>query len=180
MRKCEYCGKEFKAFSPDYCSRECYERNVLEKWGCADKIAESGGNIMSEEIWERIYDKGKQKDIEKRLEIAYERKNWHELHIALWVWLSLDGEREKEEWFEMFNVPEVSNYCFPCEVAKIGAGCVNCPIQRLEKNDWSKCANGLYEKWVRTHKVAEREKLAREIATMKWEEICRTNREELL
>ena len=48
MRKCEYCGKEFKAFSPDYCSRECYERNVLEKWGCADKIAESGGNIMSE------------------------------------------------------------------------------------------------------------------------------------
>jgi hypothetical protein len=140
MKKCKYCGKEFKAFNP---------------------------KTEFEEIWERIYDKGKQKDIEKKLEIAYERRNWHALHIALWTWLSLNGEREKEEWFEIFNVPRVSNDCFACEVANIGAVCVNCP---MERNVLKQCANGLYTKWVSTNKIAEREKLAREIATMKWEE----------
>ena len=119
------------------------------------------------ERWEYLYAKKTIKDTKKRLEVDYKRGNWHALHIALWTWLSLNGEREKEEWFEMFNVPKVSNYCFACEVANIGAGCVNCPIQR---DDWGKCANGLYEKWKYTHKIAEREKLAREIATMKWEE----------
>jgi len=122
------------------------------------------------ERWEYLYAKKTIKDIKKRLEVDYKRRAWHALHIALWTWLSIDGEREKSEWFETFGVPEVSNYCFACEVAKIGTVCVNCPIQHLEKNYLWQCANGLYEKWVCTRKIAEREKLAREIATMKWEE----------
>jgi len=117
--------------------------------------------------WVEIYRSGTDGEIEAALKTLYKMKAWHDLHVALWTWLSLDAEREKEEWFEMFNVPKVSNYCFACEVANIGAGCVNCPIQR---DDWGKCANGLYEKWKYTHKIAEREKLAREIANMKWEE----------
>lgn len=117
---------------------------------------------MSEERWERIYDKGKQKDIEKRLETAYERKNWHELHIALWVWLSLDGEREKEEWFGAFNVPGVKHYCFACEVAQ---ECFNCP---MEQDSLEQCANGLYAKWIHTDKIAEREELARKVAEQEW------------
>ena len=119
------------------------------------------------ERWEYLYAKKTIKDIKKRLEVDYKRRNWHALHIALWTWLSLNGEREKEEWFEMFNVPRVSNDCFACEVANIGVVCVNCP---MERNVLKQCANGLYTKWVLTDKVAEREKLAREIATMKWEE----------
>jgi hypothetical protein len=119
------------------------------------------------ERWEYLYAKKTIKDIKKRLEVDYKRRNWHALHIALWTWLSLNGEREKEEWFEMFNMPRVSNDCFACEVANIGAVCVNCP---MERNVLKQCANGLYTKWVCTHKIAEREKLAREIATMKWEE----------
>ena len=116
------------------------------------------------ERWEYLYAKKTIKDIKKRLEVDYKRGNWHALHIALWTWLSLDGEREKEEWFDKFGVHRVEHYCFACEVTK---ECVTCP---MERNDLGKCANGLYEKWVCTHKIAEREKLAREIATMKWEE----------
>ena len=119
------------------------------------------------ERWEYLYAKKTIKDIKKRLEVDYKRRNWHALHIALWTWLSLDGKREKREWFETFDVPEVINYCFACEVAKIGAGCVNCP---MEQDKDRQCANGLYTKWAFTYKIAEREKLAREIATMKWEE----------
>ena len=122
------------------------------------------------ERWEYLYAKKTIKDIKKRLEVDYKRGNWHALHIALWTWLSLNGEREKEEWFEMFDVPKVTNYCFACEVAEVADGCIGCPIQQLQRNDWMKCANGLYAKWIHTDKIAEREKLAREIATMKWEE----------
>ena len=117
------------------------------------------------ERWEYLYAKKTIKDIKKRLEADYKRGNWHALHIALWTWLSLNGEREKEEWFSLFGVPEVINCCFACEAAN---KCVNCP---MEQDKDGQCANGLFEKWVHTCKIAEREKLAREIATMKWEEI---------
>ena len=119
------------------------------------------------ERWEYLYAKKTIKDIKKRLEVDYKRGNWHALHIALWTWLSLNGERGKSEWFETFDVPEARHYCFACVVALT---CVNCPLPRI-KSRGVECANGLFEKWVCTHKIAEREKLAREIATMKWEEI---------
>ena len=115
--------------------------------------------------WVESYRSGTDGELKAAIKTFYNMKAWHELHIALWVWLSLDGERGKREWFEVFDVPEVASHCFACEVAK---QCVNCPIQR---NDRAKCANGLYGKWVRTNKIAKREKLAREIAVMKWEEI---------
>ena len=132
--------------------------------------------------WVEVYRAVADGEIKAAIKTLYKMKCWHDLHVALWTWLSLDGKRKKKEWFERFDVPEVTDYCFACEVAKIGAldvsvrfprlvGCVNCPIQHLERNDRSKCANGLYDKWVSTDKIAEREKLAREIATMKWEEI---------
>ena len=117
------------------------------------------------ERWEYLYAKKTIKDIKKRLEVDYKRGNWHALHIALWAWLSLNGERKKEEWFSLFGVPEAINYCFACEAAQ---KCVNCP---MERNVLGRCANGLYTKWIFADKIAEREKLAREIATMKWEEI---------
>lgn len=117
--------------------------------------------------WVEVYRSCTDGAIKAALKTLYNMKCWHDLHVALWTWLSLDGKRGKSEWFETFDVPEVTNYCFACVVAK---ECVNCPIQRLERNDWWKCANGLYEKWIDTDKIAEREKLAREIATMKWEE----------
>ncbi len=122
------------------------------------------------ERWEYLYAKKTIKDIKKRLEVDYKRRNWHALHIALWTWLSLNGEREKSEWFEAFNVPEVRSYCFACEMAAtIDAKrvCHNCP---MGKDEGGRCACGLHDQWVSTDKIAEREKLAREIATMKWEE----------
>ena len=119
------------------------------------------------ERWEYLYAKKTIKDIKKRLEVDYKRGNWHALHIALWTWLSLNGEREKEEWFSLFGVPEAINYCFACEAAQ---KCVNCPLPQTQTGG-AGCANGLNEKWACTHEIAEREKLAREIATMKWEEI---------
>ena len=116
------------------------------------------------ERWEYLYAKKTIKDIKKRLEVDYKRGNWHALHIALWTWLAVDGEREKEEWFERFGVHRVKHDCFACEVAQ---ECFNCP---MEQDSLEQCANGLYGKWIDTDKIAEREKLAREIATMKWEE----------
>ena len=118
--------------------------------------------------WVEIYRSGTDGEIKAAIKAFYNKGYWQDLHVALWTWLSIDGEREKEEWFETFDVPEVASHCFACEATEIG--CVDCPIQQLEKNDWSKCANGLYDRWVSTNKIAKREKLAREIATMKWEE----------
>lgn len=114
------------------------------------------------EQWAEKYRTGTDGEIKDAIKTFYDMKAWHELHVALWVWLSLDGKREKSEWFETFDVPKVEHYCFACEVAK---ECFNCPIQR---NGLWQCANGLYEKWVRTHKIAEREKLAGRIANMEW------------
>ena len=116
--------------------------------------------------WAESYRSGTDGELKAAIKTFYNMKAWHELHIALWVWLSLDGERKKKEWFETFDVPEVMNYCFACEVAE--RGCIDCPIQQLERNNWWKCANGLYERWVRTRKIAEREKLAGGIANMEW------------
>ena len=149
MNECKYCGKEFKAFNPT----DEFNKEFKERWHVYELMA--------------CHDAGTREEAIHTVKHLYNKKEWRKLHKFLWVWLALDGESEKKEWFEMFDVPKVTNYCFACEVAKIGAGCVNCPIQR---DDWGECANGLYEKWVRTHKIAEREKLAREIATMKWEE----------
>ena len=96
--------------------------------------------------WVEVYRAVADGEIEAAIKILYNMKAWHDLHVALWTWLFIDGEREKEEWFETFDVPEVTNYCFACEVAELGVGCINCPIQKLERNDWLKCANELYEK----------------------------------
>ena len=147
MSECKYCGKEFKAFNP---------KTELERWHV--------------NTWMACYEVGTRDEVAHTLKHLYNMKAWHELHIALWAWLAMDGEREKNEWFEMFGVPKVTNYCFACEATETGVGCIDCPIQQFKQNDLCKCANGLYEKWKCTHKIAEREKLAREIATMKWEE----------
>ena len=116
------------------------------------------------ERWEYLYAKKTIKDIKKRLEVDYKRGNWHALHIALWTWLSLNGEREKEEWFKKFDVPEVISYCFACEAAK---KCVNCP---MERNCFGWCANGLFIDWRSTTDKTKRAELARKIAEMEWEE----------
>lgn len=114
--------------------------------------------------WVEVYRAVADGEIKAAIKTLYKMKCWHDLHVALWTWLSLDGEREKREWFETFDVPEVRNYCFACEVAK---ECFNCP---MERNGLWQCTNGLYARWIDANKIAEREKLAREIATMKWEE----------
>ena len=122
------------------------------------------------ERWEYLYAKKTIKDIKKRLEVDYKRGNWHALHIALWTWLSLNGEREKSEWFEAFNVPEVRNYCFACEEAE---DCHHCPLTKSTSKCGYvllDCLNGLYEQWNEADSLERREKLAMEIATMKWEE----------
>ena len=142
------------------------------------------------ERWEYLYAKKTIKDIKKRLEVDYKRGNWHALHIALWVWLAMDGERAKSEWFDKFNIPEVEQYCFACEEAKISfyccpptkstseeeEGCCNycikpscryyCPLTDSAAEE---CHNGLYDEWWAADSE-QKEKLARKIATMKWEE----------
>ena len=118
--------------------------------------------------WETIY-KSEQKDrIVKTLISLYAREDWHGLHVALWTWLSIDGERETWDWFEKFRVPEVEYYSFPCEMAsrdKDKHMCSACPI---EYEVCLGCCNGLHDKWVYTHKLEERKKLANEIASLEW------------
>ena len=117
------------------------------------------------EQWAESYRSGTDGELKAALKTFYNMKAWHELHIALWVWLSLDGEREKREWFKMFDVPRVTHYCFACEVAStINAENV-CP---LERDNSGKCACGLYSQWIDTDKIAEREELARKVAELEW------------
>jgi hypothetical protein len=119
--------------------------------------------------WEIIYNSVEQPCIEKMLKGLYGVKDWEELHVALWTWLSLDGKRRiKAEWFEKFNVPKVVSLCFACEVAAaidITYMCLSCPMERDKDGQ---CANGLYEEWSFSRKIADREKLAREIANLEW------------
>ena len=121
--------------------------------------------------WEIIYNSVEQICIEKMLKGLYEAKDWEELHIALWAWLSLDGKREKYEWFQMFNVPRVSSDCFACEEAKnhlapvqSGGYCYHCP---LTKSTAISCLNGVYDQWYEAD-FETRESLAEKIANMKW------------
>ncbi len=131
--------------------------------------------------WEIIYNSVEQICIEKMLKGLYEVKAWEELHGALWAWLSLDGEREKEEWFDKFNVPEVKHYCFACEQAEISFYfpptkstpdddrvatnfCHYCPLTNSTSD---LCGTGLYDQWLFAD-LEGREGLAREIANLEW------------
>lgn len=120
--------------------------------------------------WAETYRSGTDGEIKAALKTFYNMKAWHELHIALWVWLAMDGEREKSEWFEVFSVPEVRSHCFACKMAETIDAKWTCNACPMGKGEDGLCANGLWEKWVDAPKIAEREKLAREIAVMKWEE----------
>jgi hypothetical protein len=121
--------------------------------------------------WDIIYNSGEQIRIQNMLKGLYETKDWQELHVALWTWLSLDGKREKAEWFEMFNVPRVSNDCFACEQAKDYLAsvqsrgyCSHCP---LTKSTAIGCLSGVYDQWWKAD-FETRECLAEKIANMKW------------
>lgn len=121
--------------------------------------------------WKIVYKSIEQIRIENILKGLYEIKDWEELHIALWTWLSLDGKREKHEWFQKFNVPRVSNDCFACEQAKeylasvqSGGYCCHCP---LTKSTAIGCLSGVYEQWYKAD-FETRECLAEKIANMKW------------
>lgn len=143
------------------------------------------------EQWVDFYRSATDGEIKTALKTFYNMKAWHELHIALWVWLAMDGEREKEEWFEKFNIPEVKQRCFACEEAEISFSC--CPLT-TEEEDYIKpsledeiykpdfccrcpltnpsseeCLDGLYDDWWAAD-PEQKEKLAIKIATMKWEE----------
>ena len=126
--------------------------------------------------WKTIYD-GQEQEAEKIIKGLYDTKNYGELHIALWSWLSLGGEREKHEWFEKFGVPRVSNDCFACEVAEASFDglpkwdqdclyfCHCCP---LTDSPSIECLNGLYGDWLKTF-GEEREDVAMEIASLEWQ-----------
>lgn len=131
--------------------------------------------------WEIIYNSVEQICIEKMLKGLYEAKDWHELHIALWAWLSLNGMREKWEWFYEFNVPEVKHYCFACEEAemsfyfpptkstpdddRVATNCCHyCPLTNAKSE---LCLNGLYDEWLKAD-LEGREGVAMEIANLEW------------
>ena len=120
------------------------------------------------EQWAEKYRTGTDGEIKDAIKTFYDMKAWHELHVALWVWLSLDGEREKREWFEAFDVPKVEHYCFACEVAATIDATYMCCACPLEQDSLEECTYGLYDQWVHTHKIAEREELARKGAELEW------------
>ena len=126
--------------------------------------------------WETIYN-GQEETAEEIINALCDENNYKELHRAMWSWLSLDGTREKHEWFEKFGVPRVSNDCFACEVAEASFDdlpkwdqdclyvCHCCP---LTDSPSIECLNGLYRKWLETF-GEEREEVAMEIASLEWQ-----------
>ena len=120
------------------------------------------------EQWVESYRSGTDGEIEAALKTFYNMKDWHELHIALWTWLSIDGERGKREWFKKFNVPEVKHYSFACEMAStIDATCMCCACP-LEQDSLEECTYGLYDQWCGAESLGLKEILARKIAEMEW------------
>jgi len=133
--------------------------------------------------WETIYN-GQEETAEKIIKGLYDTKNYEELHRAMWSWLSLDGTKDKWEWFKRFDVPAVSHYCFACEMAETSFRC-NPPIGYAleEENDIKSpicyycpitapsaisCLDGLYEKWWSTEYLEERKEAANGIANLEW------------
>lgn len=128
-------------------------------------------NKMNTVGWKIVYESGQEVRIGNMLKGLYEEKDWKELHIALWTWLSIDGERDKWKWFEQYGVPRVSNDCFACEEAKShlvgiqsGGSCYYCP---LTKSTAIGCLGGVYDQW-RKADFETRKYLAEKIANMKW------------
>lgn len=132
--------------------------------------------------WVAIYESEQEVRIESMLKGLYRTKDWQELHVALWAWLSLDGEREKWEWFYEFDVPEVKQHCFACEQAEISFYfpptkstpdddrvatnyCYYCPLTNSTSD---LCGTGLYDQWCFAEDLERREELAREIANLEW------------
>lgn len=123
------------------------------------------------EQWVESYRAGTDGEIKAALKAFYKMECWQDLHKALWAWLSLNGKREKEEWFKAFSVPKVTNYCFACEEAGLNnpekEGCNNCPLLQDARLG---CANGFYLDWWCTRGKTERKEHAYKIAVMEWEE----------
>ena len=137
-------------------------------------------NTMSVD-WGTIYD-GQEQEAEKIIKGLYDTKNYKELHIAQWSWLSLDSNRHEYEWFDTFGIPEVRNHCFACKVAETAYYCLPkweaeeiteekhppfchcCPLTDSAEDE---CMAGLYVEWLKTY-LEEREDVAMEIAAMEW------------
>lgn len=143
-------------------------------------------NMNTVKNWVETYESEQEVPIKDILKSLYAQDEWEELHIALWAWLSLDGNREKTEWFDKFDIPEVKHYCFACEEAEISfylpltelteeeeeeedcfkpSFCNYCPITNSSAEE---CLDGLYYKWLRADLLEKREELAREIASLEW------------
>ena len=119
--------------------------------------------------WVDVYRSATDDEIKTALKAFYKMEYWQDLHVALWAWLSMDGEREKWEWFEKFNIPEVKYHCFACLEA--GEDCYHCPLTKpTSKHDYvlPDCLNGLYDQWCGAKSLERKERLARKIANMKW------------
>ena len=132
--------------------------------------------ISKEMNWANIYDGGDARKIIKNL---YSKKDYEELHRAMWSWLSFDGTRDEAEWFDTFGIPKVMNHCFACEMAELAWKCCPTPEEEDDERppfccccpitDWAEeyCLNGLYGKWLTTY-LKEREEVAWQIASMEW------------
>lgn len=142
------------------------------------------GNYFLVAHWKAIYESGQEVRIRKLIKGLFDYGGWSGLHVALWTWLSLDGKREKTDWFEKFGVPKVKHDCFACEEAETSFCC--CPTKSEEEGKPSfcyycpitnssaeECLDGLYGKWAlgkywSEKNLEEREELAREIASLEW------------
>ena len=134
--------------------------------------------------WAEIYEHNPEAEIEASIKSLYEAKNWEELHRAQWSWLSLDSERSEYEWFKIFNIPKVRNYCFACKAAEEAYSCLPkweaeeiadfdeyrpafCPCCPITDSAEDECMAGLYGDWVETY-LEEREEAAWQIASVEW------------
>ena len=161
--------------------------SILNEDVNAVDVTMKGERKMSNTIsvdWKTIYD-GQEQEAEKIIKGLYDTKNYGELHRAMWIWLSLDGTKDKWEWFERFDVPAVSNYCFACQMAEESFNCLPkwyqeeiigfeedclyfCHCCPLTDKPSGECLDGLYGKWLKIF-FKKREDLAREIASLEWQ-----------
>ena len=104
-----------------------------------------------------------------------EKEDCHKLHKELWDWLAETGDWFKPNWPGWDKLDDlVTNHCFACEYTLLiendpdwsSPECKSCPI------DWGQpyCdENGtLFAKWDQEKDIAERKRLAKKIANMKW------------
>jgi hypothetical protein len=96
----------------------------------------------------------------------------YSMHKELWNWLSLNPDKEKEDWpgWDYLSEPEEYSHCFACQYADCipeAPACANCPlIWPSTDSSHTSCTDSIYLEWKECIDLEQKSILAKQIANL--------------